>query len=370
MRGRPARWGTDRCGGASVNEPHQRGQEVDACPACGAPVGSFAFLARDWAHGIPGSFRLVRCDACASIYPDPRPSPETLASAYPDDYYSYATPVRHQLFARPGPLARLWYATVRGLLRRDYGYAELGGSSVLAATLGSLSPLRQRATFRLGVRLHPWRPGGALLDIGCGAAMYLDLMRALGWEHVVGVDISESAVRKAREILDIEAYAGELDRVRLPDATFDAVTISHTLEHVEAPSSFLAEVRRITRRDGRIAIVVPNASSLLARKLGEHWVHLDAPRHLVCFTPTGIRIALERAGLQVITCDTSAKTAYWSALVSITRARDERRGEYVDHGVDYDFACRARAIALAGTERALCATGAPVGEELWVVARA
>lgn len=342
---------------------------VGRCPACAAPERTPLFETHDWIYGVPGRFSLVRCACCASVYPDPAPGPRHLALYYPEDeYYSYSTPARYRLYARRDPIARLWYATARGVLRRDYGYEHLGGSTVLAAAAGRLPTLRRRATFSLGTLLHPSRPDGALLDVGCGSGRYLDLMRALGWSRVVGVDIAASAVALARSALDVEAYAGELEDIGFPTASFDAVSLSHTLEHVPDPVRLLAEVRRVAKPGARIVIVVPNVGSLVSRLLGERWLGWDAPRHLVNFSRLGLQTAMIKGGLSIRSLESSPEGSYGVALFSVSRARGDPREVYTDERHRFPPRRRALAALLAAAERALCAAGCQRGELLCAVA--
>lgn len=346
-------------------------ESVDACPACDSPRRTFAYVSRDWIYRLPGEFDLKRCDDCRCVYPDPRPAPgHALGAFYPEEeYYAYSKAPRHNLFARPELPARAWHSAVQGLLRARHGYARLGGSVALGHLIRAVPPLERRATFSLGVLLHPWQPGGALLDVGCGAGGYLDLMRALGWERVVGVDISTRGVATARDVLGIEAHQGELEQARFPDATFDAVSLSHTLEHIAHPVALLEEVRRVTRPGGRVAILVPNVRSMLSRLLGEYWLGLETPRHLVNFSPDGLRIAIERAGFEVESLRTSPIGARGVAAFSIARWRGDGHGVYTNS--EHRFGSRRRAIAsaLAAAENSLCAAGLPAGELIGAVAR-
>ena len=354
----------------SGRDGNPKREAVPACPVCDSPRRTFLHVNRDWIYLVPGEFALKRCDDCRCVYPDPRPHPDVLGDFYPEDeYYAYSQAPRHVLFARPGLAARVWYAAVQGLLRNQYGYEELGGSAALGALVRSVPPLRRRATHSLGILLHPWRPNGSLLDVGCAAGGYLDLMRALGWRRVVGVDISERGVATARDVLGIEAYQGELAGIGFPDATFDAVSMSHTLEHVAHPVQFLTEIRRVTRPGGRVAIVVPNVRSMLSGLLGEYWVGLDPPRHLVNFSPRGLRIAAERSGLRVESLRTWTYGATGMAKFSIARARGDAHS--VCNDADYRFSLARRSIAtgLAGAEKALAALGLPAGEQIVLVAR-
>jgi len=235
--------------------------------------------------------------------------------------------------------------------------------------VGAVPALQRRATFSLGVLLHPWQPGGALLDVGCGAGGYLDLMRALGWVRVVGVDISARGVATARDALGIDARQGELSEIGFADETFDAVSLSHTLEHVADPVALLQEVRRVLRPGGRVAILVPNVRSMLSRMLSPYWLGLETPRHLVNFSPEGLRTAVERSGLELESLRTSSLGATGVAAFSIARWRGDAHGVYTNS--DHRFGVRRRAIAaaLAGSEGALCALGLPAGELIGAVAR-
>lgn len=343
---------------------------VDSCPICGAPERAYAFDSHDWIYGLPGDFSLFECARCRCLYPDPRPAPQSLGAYYPPGaYYSYRVPAPYGLFARRGVAARAWYQVKRGVLGGEFGYTNLGGSAVLGATIGRLPRIHERATFALGDLLHPFKPSGAVLDVGCGTGTYLDLMRALGWERVVGVDISVVAVATAREALGIEAYVGELSTAGFPDGTFEAVTLSHTLEHVADPVALLAEVRRVTKPGGRIAVLVPNARSFVSRLLRDRWVGLDTPRHLVNFSPLALHTALVKAGLSIQSLETSPRGSFGVALFSTSRAFGDGREVYTDDRHRFPLERRALAASLSAIERALCAAGFAAGETLYAVAK-
>ncbi|MFZ0089847.1 MAG: class I SAM-dependent methyltransferase, partial [Solirubrobacteraceae bacterium] len=88
--------------------------------------------------------------------------------------------------------------------------------------------------------------GQRVLDLGCGTGdLTADLARA--GAHVVGVDVAEGAVRRAR------ARHPELDVRRAPidcplpfdDGSFDVVWSSEVIEHVADTARWLSEVRRV-----------------------------------------------------------------------------------------------------------------------------
>jgi hypothetical protein len=73
----------------------------------------------------------------------------------------------------------------------------------------------------------------------------------------------------------------------------------HVLEHVPEPFGAVARAAGLLRPGGRLVISVPNVESLQARIGGEHWFHLDLPRHQFHFGPRSISALVRRAGLRI-----------------------------------------------------------------------
>lgn len=94
--------------------------------------------------------------------------------------------------------------------------------------------------------------GDSVLDVGCGRGF---LARAIAAAHpqkrVVGLDIDPPA-----EGADgVEFIPGWVEDLPLPDASFDTVVCTHTLEHILNLEQAVAELRRVARR--RVIVVVP-----------------------------------------------------------------------------------------------------------------
>ncbi|MGA8252214.1 MAG: methyltransferase domain-containing protein [Mycobacterium sp.] len=109
-------------------------------------------------------------------------------------------------------------------------------------------------------------PGGTALDVGSGPGnVTASLARAAGLGGLaLGVDISEPMLARA-----VRAEAGpqvgfiRADAQRLPlrDNTVDAVTSLAVLQLIPDPAAALAEIARVLRPGGRLAIMVPTAGS-------------------------------------------------------------------------------------------------------------
>jgi 2-polyprenyl-3-methyl-5-hydroxy-6-metoxy-1,4-benzoquinol methylase len=147
-------------------------------------------------------------------------------------------------------------------------------------------------------RALPWHGEGRLLDFGCGGGSFLQRMQRLGWQ-VTGLDISPLAVERIRTQLGLRALVGSLPHPDLSPASFDVVTMWHSLEHVHDPQTALRATHRLLSPGGRLLVAAPNIAGLPFRWFGSAWYALDMPRHLTHFTPHTLCAMLERTGFRV-----------------------------------------------------------------------
>jgi SAM-dependent methyltransferase len=227
-------------------------EEVD-CPLCGGRQRHILLEAADLAPGSSGlRFAVVRCSDCGLCYTNPRPSPATIGQFYPDVYRPHRAP-------RPG---RQW-----------------------------------RSRSRKERQVLPWHGQGRLLDFGCGGGTYLQRMHRAGW-HVLGLDVSAAAVERVRGDLGLPALVGTLPHPALEPASFDVITMLHSLEHVHDPLPVLRGAHRLLTPSGRLLVAAPNLDSLPFRWFGPAWYALDLPRHLIHFTPQTLTAMLQQAGFR------------------------------------------------------------------------
>ncbi|HEX2908716.1 MAG TPA: class I SAM-dependent methyltransferase [Phototrophicaceae bacterium] len=151
-------------------------------------------------------------------------------------------------------------------------------------------------------KVHLWirdfTAPGRVFEMGCGSGFMLDTLRQAGWQ-VVGSERSPEALTYARQTLGLNVFVGAPNA--LSGAVFDLVILFQVLEHLHNPVETLAQIRRLLKPGGKVVIGVPNLHSWQAAFGRDRWFHLDVPRHLFHFSPDALRIALEKAGLQVET---------------------------------------------------------------------
>jgi SAM-dependent methyltransferase len=157
------------------------------------------------------------------------------------------------------------------------------------------------------------RAGERVLDVGVGPGLLaFDLAATVGeGGRVAGIDASEAMLEMTRHRCREQPWTDfrHADATALPfeDAGFDAVVSTQVYEYVPAVDVALAEVARVLRPGGRVAILDTDWDSVVwhtedrarMRRVLSAWdAHLHDP-HL----PATLAARLERAGLRVQRCE-------------------------------------------------------------------
>ena len=106
------------------------------------------------------------------------------------------------------------------------------------------------------------RTGMDLLDVGCGpASITADLAERVAPGRVVALDAAAGALEAARATLrdrglseQAEVTSGDVMALPFEDASFDVVHAHQVLQHLADPVGALAEMRRVTRPGGIVAV--------------------------------------------------------------------------------------------------------------------
>jgi len=341
--------------------PVIRTRQNAVCWLCGAG-GTLLFAdLRDHLFGAPGTWGLRRCvnAACGMVWLDPVPLEDDLHQIY----RTYYTHTAADPTARP-------QRRIRGAVRSGYLQGALGYRRGVGATwhrylrfLAHLYPSGagsiQSETMFLPAPPFPAR----LLDVGCGNGDLLVQMRSLGWS-VEGVEVDPAAARTARA-RGLEVRQGELLQQRYPSDFFDAVTMSHLIEHVYDPVSLLQEARRVLKPTGTLIVLTPNSQSMGARLYGQDWRGWEPPRHLHIFNLHNMRAMLERAGLTPIRV---AGIARWAGDILAASAQLSQQRILGANATADTRQNRLTRVSLQIAERFLTAVSGRAGEEILAVA--
>jgi len=251
-----------------------------SCGLCGSPGEVVQNGVADPDGNLTGAWSFRRCadPACGVYWLDPAPLPEEMWKAY-TTYHTHTRRsgdrVAKGIFSLAHRLLRLvqWpFWMVNGLTREaDY---------VRFMTLAK-------------------EPVGTLLDVGCGGGRFLNRMQKRGWQ-VEGSDFDEQATQKVTSRYGIKTHVGDLSQCALPSNSFDAITMSQTIEHLYTPEATIRECLRILKPGGLLVMTTPNVNSIAAAEFGVHWRGWEAPRHLHLFSVESLQRLTQRVGFEIV----------------------------------------------------------------------
>jgi len=252
------------------------------CPLCGSSEAELIKTER-------GVLKVVECKSCDLIRVNPRlESPE---SVYQGDQALYEAEFREIILGkRPH--------------HRDKNYLQ---------DIAVLERLK---------------PTGNFLDIGTSTGAFLRHARGRGW-NLTGVEPSPSLGGLARKWWGLEIKQGFVEKLDLPSAHYDIVTMTDVFEHIVNPREVLATVRRVLKPDGIVFIKVPNGLFNVMKYRMRHMLgkaesdDFDAYEHVVHYSEQTLDAMIRAAGLKPleIVVETPVQPPMWHKYV----------GQYFQH---------------------------------------
>jgi SAM-dependent methyltransferase len=248
--------GTEAPVGSHLQQP--------CCLICGSPRSRVLFTGTEERFSLGGAFSVLSCQRCGFRW-----------TALDD-----------------GIDLNDWYE--RGYWR-DVG--ENGSGTGRASTSWQAVGRRLWRAVAGSVRPSRWLWEGRVLDVGCGPGHDTREMQELG-AHVVGIDISRTALRQAARSR-LPVVRATPHAFPFAEGAFDAVVMSQVVEHLPAPAEALGGARRVLRSGGRLLVMVPNAAGVQRYVFGSHWVIWHLPYHLWHFDASSVAALLRRSGFRV-----------------------------------------------------------------------
>jgi len=146
--------------------------------------------------------------------------------------------------------------------------------------------------------------GDRVLDVATGPG-FLALLFAERVAEVVGVDLTPAmlaqaeANRQARQSANVRFQEGDAESLTFPDASFDIVTCGSAFHHLVDPGRVLAEMVRVVRPGGKVALIDIITSEIseqaaLHNQL-ERW---RDPSHTRCLALSELIALFEQTGLR------------------------------------------------------------------------
>lgn len=247
------------------NQPPAHAFENVACYQCGNNATLPLVVGEDDLTGKPGRFHFVTCNHCGLAFQHPRLTLDQIKPYYDDEYIAHRK-------------------------KTDWGWL----------TPFYLKAMRRHDLAKLALVDHyiELYPQSNVLDIGCGAATFLQELVARNKVHATGVDFKDLSHLPGFEHIDFRC--GLLAEQGFPERSFDLITMWHFLEHDYDPVTTLKRCRNLLADDGRLVIEVPRLDSLSYRLYRERWPGLQAPQHTLLFSRDSLLNMVRSQGLEVV----------------------------------------------------------------------
>lgn len=153
-------------------------------------------------------------------------------------------------------------------------------------------------------RILPWISSAShtkFCEIGCKFAILRDLLQARNQSiDYIGIDIDAETLKKIPVGRSGQLICHDVNEgIPVGASSVDVVICLEVLEHLENPSHFLREVRRIIRPSGRAIISVPNPYCWM-ELVGAIRLSRDTEGHVASFSYTNMDALLSFEGFRLI----------------------------------------------------------------------
>lgn len=248
------------------------------CGVCGNASKNLGHTLREMYFGTRETFEYCECSACGVL--ELLNVPDDLSVYYPNDYYSFAPP-RIKSSHNFKRFTNIPFTST---------YLSLPKGNACKA----FSRLRRIPDDIAKLARMPVTRNSRILDVGCGAGMFLLLLERFGFSQLSGMDKFIDA--------DIVYPSGlTIRQCEMSDIqeTYDIVMSHHVFEHLTNPLESIQDMARLTKPGGYVYIRMPNADSFAKRHYETNWIAWDPPRHVFVHTPRTVEILAAKAGLEV-----------------------------------------------------------------------
>jgi len=257
---------------AFYTSPYVNHEMEITCPLCGSTNVKKQFETAGWG--------IVACLTCTNAWTDPPPS----KIEYADQDFHSKFPYTDVL-----DLPNQWK---KGLM-------------ILADMLG-----------------RQLEPESKVLEIGCGQGILLKELARRGFD-VSGIEPSKTASQAARA-WGLNVTQGYFPEVLL-SGQFDAVVMSHVLEHIGEPTELLKHTSRVAP-GGLVVLGQTNWRGLMPRLYKEKWYAWVPEHHFWHFTPRGLSFILRKLKWEILEIEYSS-LFHQSSIVSVVGAAIPRLGD-------------------------------------------
>jgi len=250
-----------------------------ACPCCGSEEIVAVLSVKDYTVSNE-TFEIVECTDCLVRFTQNIADEQHIGKYYQSENY-----ISHS-------------DTNKGIINKLYHYVR---------------NITLKNKFKI-VCYQTKRTTGNLLDIGAGTGAFAHFMQSAKWK-VTGLEPDDTARKVAYNKFQLNLQSPE-ELFKLPENSFDAITMWHVLEHVHNLDGYLNAFGKLLKPEGKLFIAVPNYTSYDAYHYKEYWAAYDVPRHLYHFSPNSIELLAVKHGMAVTAIKPMWYDSFYISMIS------------------------------------------------------
>jgi ubiquinone/menaquinone biosynthesis C-methylase UbiE len=245
----------------------------------------------DYEYNLPFRTTLLRCGNCQTIQQQPMPTAQDLLQFYPSDYHAYSY---------SNSMISNWLKA---------GYSRKVGRELF--------------------KLIP--ADGRVLDVGCANGSFLTALESIANWELHGIDINPKVIEDCRNT-KLHLKAGQLEQGVYPDEFFDAIIMTHLIEHVVDPLETLRICLAILKPGGVVVGELPNVDSWDFKLFHRYWGGLHLPRHLFFWSTNTFKDLGKRAGFASVQVFPMIQPAHWAISLQNWLTEHGLPRTWIQHG--------------------------------------
>ena len=165
-----------------------------------------------------------------------------------------------------------------------------------------------------------------ILDVGCGAGFFLQIMKKNGWKKCVGVDINERYNSEYKDINGVQFINSTFESMstKILGKNYGCISLQEALEHLYDIKQIKKKIYSLLRKGAILYIMIPNGFSLITR-IARSMSPTFMWKHLNHFSVESLKSFLEKDGMfKAVHLET--------AVTEIDNIKSYLVGEYPYHG--------------------------------------
>jgi SAM-dependent methyltransferase len=247
-----------------LDNPSRFTFENISCYQCGSDESKKFLVGEDDLTGKEGQFLYVKCTECELVYQKPRLPITEIKEFYDSEYIAHRK-------------------------KKDWG--------ILTPLYEHAMNKHDREKDKLISKYITVNAETEVLDVGCAVGTFLLHINKKYNCKIHGVDFKEDL--SYPDFDKINFHEGLFYEQKIPEDSFDLVTMWHFFEHDYDPNKSLEMAKKVLKPEGKLIIEIPRLDSLTYRIFKNKWPGIQAPQHTALYTKQSIIKILEKNDLVV-----------------------------------------------------------------------